>query len=204
MKKILCYGDSNTYGYDAASPFGECLPFKVTWIGRFFDDPVFKDYLFINQGQNGRCIPRKDWEFQDLEDACAARADIVLGTVMLGSNDLCMDPRISMEDMAAAMEALICRMLTFPCFREDPRKLLLIAPTPTELGRYGSLGEKCDKKSLEFAPRYREVAARTGVSFADAGSWGISLMPDGVHFTPDGHAAFARGLREKLLELLPA
>ena len=148
MKKILCYGDSNTYGYDAASPFGECLPFKVTWIGRFFDDPVFKDYLFINQGQNGRCIPRKDWEFQDLEDACAARADIVLGTVMLGSNDLCMDPRISMEDMAAAMEALIRRMLTFPCFREDPRKLLLIAPTPTELGRYGSLGEKCDKKWL--------------------------------------------------------
>lgn len=31
MKQILCFGDSNTWGYDGES--GERLPFKVRWTG---------------------------------------------------------------------------------------------------------------------------------------------------------------------------
>ena len=31
MKKIVCFGDSNTYGYDARSFFGERLPENERW-----------------------------------------------------------------------------------------------------------------------------------------------------------------------------
>ncbi len=34
--------------------------------------------------------------------------------------------------------------------------------------------------------------------FADAGKWNISLAYDGVHFTEQGHRAFAAGLLEEL------
>ena len=37
-----------------------------------------------------------------------------------------------------------------------------------------------------------------GVHFADAGDWDISLAYVGVHFTEQGHQAFAAGLLGKL------
>ena len=37
-----------------------------------------------------------------------------------------------------------------------------------------------------------------GIRFADAGKWDISLTYDGVHFTEQGHKAFAAGLLEEL------
>ena len=42
------------------------------------------------------------------------------------------------------------------------------------------------------------VAEHLGIRFADAGRWGISLAYDGVHFTEQGHKAFAAGLLEEL------
>ena len=39
-----------------------------------------------------------------------------------------------------------------------------------------------------------------GVLFADAGVWSVSLAHDGVHFTEQGHRAFAAGLWEVLRE----
>ena len=38
------------------------------------------------------------------------------------------------------------------------------------------------------------MAQRLGLRFADAASWEVSLCFDGVHFTAEGHAAFAAGL----------
>ena len=42
------------------------------------------------------------------------------------------------------------------------------------------------------------LAERLGVRFADAGKWDIPLAYDGVHFTEQGHKAFAAGLLEEL------
>ena len=37
-----------------------------------------------------------------------------------------------------------------------------------------------------------------GGRFADAGAWGIALAYDGVHFTGQGHRAFAEGMLQEL------
>ena len=42
------------------------------------------------------------------------------------------------------------------------------------------------------------LAERLDIRFADAGNWDISLAYDGVHFTEQGHKAFATGLLEEL------
>lgn len=41
---------------------------------------------------------------------------------------------------------------------------------------------------------YEALANRLGLSFADADEWDIELAYDGVHFTEEGHARFAKGL----------
>ena len=73
---IICFGDSNTYGYDPRSYLG----------GRYGPDSRWVDLLAArtgwdvrNQGQNGRTIPGGPVPFP---------ADTDLLTVMLGTNDL--------------------------------------------------------------------------------------------------------------------
>ena len=46
-ERILCYGDSNTYGYDASVYFGGRFPEAQTWVGRLNSDPDLADFQFI-------------------------------------------------------------------------------------------------------------------------------------------------------------
>ena len=50
--------------------------------------------------------------------------------------------------------------------------------------------------SHTFARLCRSLAEHQGIRFADAGKWDIPLAYDGVHFTEQGHRAFAAGLLE--------
>ena len=52
MKKIVCYGDSNTFGYDPKS-FSLRYPEDIRWTGLLRD----AGYDVINMGMNGREIP---------------------------------------------------------------------------------------------------------------------------------------------------
>jgi hypothetical protein len=36
------------------------------------------------------------------------------------------------------------------------------------------------------------------IPFADAGNWNVTLSYDGVHYLPEGHEAFAKGLAETI------
>lgn len=77
-----------------------------------------------------------------------------------------------------------------------PQMLLIAPPTMCR-------GERVPNRQLiddsrTFAQCCRNLAERLGIRFADAGDWGISLAYDGVHFTEQGHRAFAAGLLEVL------
>ena len=67
--KILCFGDSNTYGYDPRSFWGERYPSEDRWVN------ILAGKLnceAINAGENGREIPHNPWqmaEFQRLLEA---------------------------------------------------------------------------------------------------------------------------------------
>ena len=52
--------------------------------------------------------------------------------------------------------------------------------------------------SHAFAQLCQTLAEQLGIHFADAGKWDIPSAYDGVHFTEQGHRAFAAGLLEEL------
>lgn len=52
--------------------------------------------------------------------------------------------------------------------------------------------------SHTFAKCCQALAEQMGIRFVDTGKWNISLAYDGVHFTEQGHKAFAAGLLEEL------
>ena len=82
MKRILCFGDSNTFGYDPRSFFGSQYDADVRWTGLL----QAAGWEVANCGKNGLCIPR-DPQFPAVADLLRrVTPDVV--TVMLGSNDL--------------------------------------------------------------------------------------------------------------------
>ena len=166
---VICYGDSNTYGYDPRS-----------FLGGRFDTPwpeglaELTGWKVVNRGSCGQRIPIHPPELWP-------DADLIL--VMLGTNDL----------LSGDMPDLIgTRMAQF--LSELPlEKLLLLAPPGLNRGEW-----VCDddliRRSRDLAGEYRKVANRLGIRFLDTGEWGLALCFDGVHLTEAAHDQFARKL----------
>ena len=161
--KVVCLGDSNTYGYDPRGYFG----------GRYDADSRWADILsaetgwnVCNMGQNGREIPSAAPAFPD---------DTDLLIVMLGTNDLLQGR--SPEQAAERLERFLTAV---PLERSKILMIQLIDDSHT------------------FARLCQALAEQLSVRFSDAGKWNVPLAYDGVHFTEQGHKAFAAGLLEEL------
>lgn len=174
---VICFGNSNTYGYDPQGYFGGRYDADSRWVDILAAEPGRN---VCNMGQNGREIPSA---------APAFPADTDLLIVMLGTNDLLQgcSPELAAERLERFLAAVPL----------DRSKILLIAPPPMVLGEWVPSQQLIDD-SHTFARLCQALAERLGICFADAGKWDISLAYDGVHFTEQGHKAFAAGLLEEL------
>lgn len=190
--RIVCFGDSNTYGYDPRSCLGGRYPEAARWTALL----ETAGWEITNKGENGRCIPQRRQDVDILiQTIHHAKAEMV--AVMLGSNDLLQRPAPSAETCGERMERFLTMLL-----EEVPAscKILLIAPPPMKLGAWVN-----DAETLEESHRlvgcYEVLAQRLGIPFADAGTWDVELTFDGVHFSEEGHRTFANRI-QKILEQL--
>ena len=71
----------------------------------------------------------------------------------------------------------------------------MIAPPPVKWGAWVPSQQLIDD-SRTFARLCQTLTEQLGIRFADAWKWDIPLAYDGVHFTEQGHRAFAAGLLE--------
>ncbi len=189
--RILCYGDSNTYGYDPRSCLGGRYPETVRWTARLQSE----GWTVFNGGQNGRSIPQNSWEIETLSQIIH-RQEPEIVTIMLGTNDLLQDPGLSAADCAGWMERFLMALLE----QVPSCQLLLITPPPVTLGAWVD-DPKIVQTSQHLGAHYQALAQRRGVTFADAGDWDVELTYDGVHFSERGHRAFSAGIGKRLSEL---
>lgn len=173
---VICYGDSNTWGYDPRSRAGEMYPAGSRWTDILADKTGWN---INNQGVNGREVP---------EEPAYIPQDTDLFLVMLGTNDL-----LQLDTPEAAAE----RMERF-LSGQNAKRLVIIAPPPMVQGEWVQ-DEDLIADSKRMAELYRILAERLGVRFLDAGAWNVALSHDGVHFTQEGHRAFAEGLAKELM-----
>ena len=174
---VICFGDSNTYGYDPRGYFGGRYGADCRWVDILTEET---GWTISNMGQNGRVIPSA---------APAFPADTDLLIVMLGTNDLLQGR--SPEQAAERLERFLAAVPL------DRSKILLIAPPPMVMGEWVPNPQLIDD-SHTFARLCQDLAEQMGIRFADAGKGNISLAYDGVHFTEQVHKAFAAGLLEEL------
>ena len=176
---VLCFGDSNTYGYDPRSWLGGRYPADNRWVDLLARKTGRE---VVNLGENGRCIPLRPVTLP-------ADADLVI--VMLGTNDLLQGctPEKTADRMNHFLQGLPLA----------PERILLIAPPPMVPGEWVTDPSLIQSSRL-LAGYYRELAGQLGVRFADAGDWNVSLAYDGVHFTGQGHRAFAEKLAQEVCQ----
>ncbi len=194
MKRIVCFGDSNVYGYDPRSYLGDRYPPDVRWTGLL----EAAGWQVINEGFNGQEIPTMEWEREHWCQRLRLARSPDWALVMLGGNDLLCHPRFTAEDVAERMRVMLSRLLDVS--DQNKTRFLLVAPPPMQPGAWVT-ETRLLRESARFAPCYRRVADELGILFVDAGQWGIDLAFDGVHFLPAGHRTFARRLRQGIEEL---
>ena len=184
--KILCFGDSNTYGHDPCSFFGSQYPPQYRWV-----DLLAKNLncQVINAGENGQEIPRREGELLQFNRMLADYKPVDLLTIMLGSNDLL---------QGNSVEVIAKRMASFLEHIDlDRSRILLIGPPPMQFGEWVS-NQELINASKELNYEYKSLSERLGIRFADAGEWDITLTYDGVHFAEEGHIAFSEKLSKSL------
>lgn len=207
-KRVLFYGDSNTYGYDPRGFAGGRYPADQRWtemVRRELQD----SWEVMDDGMNGREIPSSQLTMQALDRTLRRCAPLDLFAVMLGSNDLLFsgpDPERAagcMRQMLAHVTAFLIRHRRAEhCGEESGMEenrmagecpILLIAPPEERSG-----GEVLRQASLRLAKLYREMAEEQGWMFLDLTSREISLAFDGLHFSEEGHRQMAGYIEEVL------
>ena len=180
--RTLCFGDSNTYGYDPRGFFGDRYGAGDRWV-----DMLAKQtgHDLINAGSNGREIPRNPYELR----LFAEHAPVDIFLVMLGTNDLLQGA--SAKEAAARMEAFLNPLLPH-C-----KQILLVAPPPMKRGAWVPT-EALVTESIRLAEEYKFLAEKLNIPFVDTRHWNIELTFDGVHFTEVGHQTFAEKLGKEL------
>ena len=178
MKTILCFGDSNTLGYDPRDPFGGCC--ERPW-------PDLAGELMgremINAGSCGRCIPGSARERAVLLELLADRKPDRL-MIMLGTNDILIGREV--RQSIRNMERLLAQL------QEAFPQLPIMVLSPPRMTHSGT------EETLEQLTQGLEQAAgQAGAAFLDCRGWEIPLAFDGVHFTQDGHDLFARRLADE-------
>lgn len=201
IKTILFYGDSNTYGYDPRSFFGDRFSREIRWTSRLAA-AAEKEWKVLSEGMNGREIPSGKYELQHVysllqEGIQGAPPDWF--AVMLGTNDLFSTyPDFSAGTVAEKMARFLDQIK-----EAAPQvSILLIAPPLIGWEEAPSLEEQLlYRESLRLGALYEDLAANRELTYVNTAEWNIPMGFDGVHFSEEGHRIFADRMLEVLSDL---
>jgi len=206
MKTVLCYGDSNTWGYDPATRTR--YPPQVRWTG-VLATRLGAEYRVVEEGLNGRTT-RWDDPIEPgrngltyLRPCIASHEPLDLIVIMLGTNDLKSRFDLSASDIAQSAAQLAEMAWQFAHAPDGSHaKVLLVAPpavsTLTELDQ---MFDGAREKSRQLSRYYRLAAGWYALPFFAAGAVIGSSEKDGIHFDPEEHRKLGEALADEVRRL---
>ena len=210
MKRILCFGDSLTWGYDPSKRvrFDEDSRWPCV-MEKFLGD----GFKVIEEGQNGRTIATEDPAEGEkngltyIGPCLESHAPLDYVIIMLGSNDCKRKFAYSSMDIAGEMQIMLEKVLSYSRFRcNDQIKVVLVSPPhiadsikDSWLG--DSFGyENAVKVSKELGSWYKKLADMYGCIFVDASEYVKVSDEDGVHLDAEAQRELGRVLAEAIKE----
>lgn len=203
MKTVLCYGDSNTYGYDPVT--GMRYPRNVRWTG-ILQELLGDEFYVVEEGCNGRTTVFEDLEepwkngLFHLKPCLNSHKPVDIVIMMLGSNDLKDKYHATAEMIAEGAETLVKEIELFLTEKQGfCPKIILVAPPVIGEGITTSMfqtrfDETAITRSLQFEELYREVAHQNRCFFFNAAQYVTSSEEDSLHLMPEEHKKLAEAL----------
>lgn len=214
--RILCYGDSNTWGYDPAT--GNRFQKADRWAG-VLAAALGDAYEVIEEGLNGRTTVWDDPVeglhkngLPYLKACLESHAPLDLVVIMLGTNDLKQRFSLPASDIADGAGVLAHWALHSLAGRDDkPPQVLLISPIEvsdritdnslkdTHLGLM--FGPDSVARSRQFKTWYQMVADSLGCPCLHAADFAQASSLDAIHLDAVGHHALGEAVARTIGEI---
>lgn len=201
MKKVLCFGDSNTFGFNPKD--GSRFDKTSRWTG-ILQSLCGEKIHVIEAGCNNRTA------FSDnpagkmftghkiLPEILQPNIDVVI--LAMGVNDLQFQYKTTLEDVIAGMSKLV------EIVKKGLPKAKIILVSPTNLTEnvlkspiFSTLFDKTSiEKSKHFSKVYSEISKKYACEFIDLNDVATPSDIDGLHFEPKEHEKIAKEIFEHL------
>jgi lysophospholipase L1-like esterase len=205
--RVLCYGDSNTWGKNPLTKdrYGK----DERWTG-ILQNTLGTDYFIIEEGLNGRTTvwddPIEGYKNGKtyLIPCLESHKPLDLVIIMLGTNDLKKRFSLSAYDIALGAGALVDIVNKSDCGRMDRSpKVLLLAPPPIgKLTEFAEMFEGGTEKSRKLSQHYRDISEEYGCAFFDTSKVIQSSDIDGIHLEKKDHEALGKAVAEIVKNIL--
>jgi lysophospholipase L1-like esterase len=207
MKTIVCYGDSNTWGFNPVTQ--DRFPIAERWTGVLAQE-LGAGYRVVEEGLNGRTTiwddPIEEWRNGKTYflPCLWSHKPIDLVTLMLGTNDLKERFSVSAYDIAASAGALVDIALRSGAGPNGnaPQVLLMAPPVVAKLTDYAEMFEDAEAKSKKFAGHFQRVARNYGCHFLDTAKVIVSSDLDGIHLEASEHRKLGLAVAARVRETL--
>ena len=210
MKRILCYGDSNTWG---AAPMKADNDIRrwgpdVRW-PCVMAATLGPDWTLIEEGLGARTTVHDD-PIEGvhkngktyLQPCLESHWPLDAIVVMLGTNDLKYKFSLQPSDIAAGVGVLLYMIsLLIPPWAKRPQVLAVCPPHGFASGWLSGVFNGADDKAPKMAPFYKFYADKFGAAFFDAATVARCSPVDGVHLEAADHQALGRAIAGEVKRL---
>jgi lysophospholipase L1-like esterase len=206
VKGILCFGNSNTWGYTPGT--GERLEYSSRWTG-ILAQSLNGKYHIIEEGLNGRTIawddPTHDGRngLKYLVPCLETNRPLDTVILLLGTNDLKNYFNGSIQDIADNMDKMI-KIIKDGQYGSNsipPKILLLSIPHILKINSRDSSFVNAREKSIKLTTKYRDIALNNHINFLDITATIKPSSIDGVHLSKGNHQKLAQLLIQKIKDI---
>ncbi|MDQ1914796.1 SGNH/GDSL hydrolase family protein [Paenibacillus sp. GD4] len=201
MKKmILCFGDSNTWGYNAEtdSRFDE----ETRWTG-LLANLLGSSYRVIEEGLPGRTSVFEDPLFEGLSGfnyiypCMMSHSPLDMVIIMLGTNDTKQRFGVTSYNIAQGITRLAVKAKGIAAGRNGKTpEVLVVCPAPigpqyidSKVG--SAMGLSCSEKSEGLSSHLAVLLEGSGIHYADARDQVVMNEIDYMHLDAEGHRKMA-------------
>lgn len=209
QKTIMCYGDSNTWGYEPGT--GQRYGRDVRWPG-VLQRVLGQEYYVIEEGLCGRTTvwddPVEGYKngLSHLVPLLHSHAPLDLIIIMLGTNDLKCRFSVSAMDIALSVGRLVKTVRTSEMsFTGPPPEVLVVCPPAVhelEGMPFGAILEGGYEKSRQLYAAFTQVCEDIGVEMLCAGEYVEVSTVDAVHLTAEDHVSLGTAVASRVQSML--
>jgi lysophospholipase L1-like esterase len=209
-RRIVCFGDSNTWGYDAKTM--ERFPEGVRWTS-LLAEWLGEEFQVVEEGLPGRTSVVEDPLLEGvngytyIHPCIMSHAPIELVIIMLGTNDTKERFNLTAFNIAQGIARLSLKAKnTSAGIKGKSPNVLVIAPPPIGKEYDGivgkSMGRDCDRKSEELPMYLKELIGIQGTEFLNTNGLVSMNTIDYMHLDEKGHNLLATLVYEKIKSIL--